>query len=206
MRPPRAVVLALLALTGCRGEPVASASSDGGTSDARPNDASTPVDGGCASLPGELLRDPSFELWAGATSVAWGGDVTQRTDAAHCSYAATIVSKQYAGTSQQVPINPPLPKGTVLHLRVRAKYISGAGAAPGILLYLRYVGVAQDVSVVRGLTQYPLDGSWGDNTATVVLEQPTEYVAFWLLSGIPEPQTFAVDGASMTAELPDAGS
>lgn len=122
-------------VAGCTGEQVqpaqaddagvdGSSVSDGSTADALPSDGSGTDSGGCATVPGNLVQNPSFELasmgaptgWTMASGVA---AVRREGDAAHCAAWAEVTFPA-ASTSfptwfgQEIVVDPAPAKGSKL--------------------------------------------------------------------------------------------
>lgn len=219
--------LGVVLLVGCRGETVSAVSPDAAVDDALVvevgADASTPmetsaldsaamdttvVDAGCASRPGNLLLDPSFEdmtpVDGGFVSAGWSGAESfgRIEDAAHCRYALTFVDKDGSGPRQFRTLPVKLPIGGKVRVRAKVKWLAGPKNAPGLFLYLikgppsggEYFNHGTDFVTWNG------DGGWYEHTHTFTNETGVEIDSFGfaILSNASTPQTLAADDAEVT--------
>jgi hypothetical protein len=194
----RGIVAAVLA-TACQGEAVSGVTHDSGSDAAASTDVTDARDASdCGSWDGNLLANPSFESWEGATPTGWAGPITRSTNPAHhCATAAVVTSKSYEGAKQQVRFGSP-PAGKQLELWIATRYISGAIDAPKFNLYFSDA----DNKPIGGLVIAPIgawraDGVWSASAATVTLPANASQITFHVLSQVPVPQTFEIDDASM---------
>ncbi len=191
----------LLALGACTGDPVETPTDAGtdastdvatdGGSDTTAVDApaDAPADAACATVPGNLVQNPSFELAPGGVLAGWLADsvdsLTRRTGgAAHCeAWAEVHLRAALPGKpvyfAQDVRLDTPLVKG--------ARVLATA--------YFRTLDAETNVELVVGV----IGGDYGSKAASVALDSSWKLVTVdWTVGSAEDGATKLYIGATST--------
>lgn len=215
LRPMRGWAWCALVVAGCRGETVldepvdarADSVADTSVADARVDDAPV-VDisladaGGCPTGTANLVSNSSLDAWSatlpdfytlntGVTAAKVTGD-----DAGGTVARLTWSAVGY-GLYQRVTLPKPLPIGCKVRVRGRARWVSGAAAAPSLIASLADT-TGDAMTDGSAFASWSADGTWHEHSLVVVADRVTATVAGFFVGNVMTTQTVDVDDLEIT--------
>jgi hypothetical protein len=173
-----------LLLVGCEGEPVETASVDGGA-DAASSDAAGP----CDDIPGNVVPNWSFEKLVGDNVASWAasGLVPVTGGADHCErYAELRDLEPWRGLDERIAVSAAA--GDTLEYGMSLQVLDGNYGDVG--LFLLDPDDKQNSRVQRAM---PKDKKWVRISGSLELTAPVTEMTIGFSSNINAPRSFVID-------------